>query len=232
MTVAVVVAAGSGTRLGRVGPKALVELDGRALVAHAVAALAGSVDAVIVVAPPGAEAAVAAAVRGSATSVVAVVAGGSTRARSVGRGLAAVAGSERVVAVHDAARPLVAPALLDACVEALVHGADAAAPGVPLADTVKQVVRSPAGDDAEVDVLGTVDREGLRAVQTPQVFRRSVLERAHAAARADRRLDAATDDLELAEAIGARVRLVPGDVRNLKVTWPHDLVIAAALLRR
>ena len=227
MTALVVVAAGSGQRLGSAQPKALVPLAGRPLVAHAVAALAAAVDDVVVVAPAGAEAEVARAVAGAVLAAggrsPVVVAGGVTRARSVGRGLAALPRSADVVAVHDAARPLVDAGVLARCREAVRAGADAAAPGVLLSDTVKEV-------GADGVVLRTPERASLRAVQTPQVVRRDVLERAHLAARAEGRLDDATDDLALVEAVGGRVRLVEGSPSNLKVTWPRDLVVAEALL--
>ena len=133
-------------------------------------------------------------------------------------GLAAVPAGAEIVVVHDAARPLAGPELFARVVAAVVAGADAAVPGVALSDTVKRVD----GDR----VVGTVDRNGLVAVQTPQAFRADVLRQAHAD-------DAeATDDAALVEAGGATVVVVDGDPRNLKLTSPDDLVVARALLAR
>jgi len=118
--------------------------------------------------------------------------------------------------VHDAARPLATRALFDAVITAVRGGADGAVPGLAVTDTLKRV------DD--VRVTATVDRVGLVAVQTPQAFRADVLREAHASG-AD-----ATDDAALVEELGGTVVVVPGDPRNLKVTGPADLMIAAALL--
>lgn len=211
----VVVGAGSGARLGADVPKALVTLRGRPLLGHALARLGPTAEHVVVVGPPEALPAVEAVVRAVRVDAT-VVPGGATRTASVAAGLAAL-GAAEVVAVHDAARPLVDAAALRACVAALAAGADAAAPAVPVTDTLKRV------DDHEV-VQDTVDRAPLRAVQTPQVFRRAALEAAHATG------GEATDDLALVEAAGGRVVLVPGAAAYLKVTVPTDLLLAGALL--
>ena len=121
-----------------------------------------------------------------------------------------------IVVVHDAARPLATTALFDAVVAAVRDGADGAVPGLAVTDTLKRV------DD--VRVTATVDRMGLVAVQTPQAFRADMLRAAHG-----RGVDA-TDDAALVEEVGGTVVVVPGDARNLKVTGPADLMIAAALL--
>ena len=214
---AVVVAAGSGTRLGADGPKAFVEVAGRRLVDWALDGAARNADRVVAVVPAGlaGDAAAVASLAG-ATSVVG---GADTRSGSVRCGLGAIpeAGEHDVVVIHDAARPLASDALYAAVVAAVVAGADGAVPGVPVADTLKRV-----GDDAAV--LGTVERDGLVAVQTPQAFRVGTLRRAHAAA------PEASDDAGLVEAVGGRVVVVPGDARNRKVTTPDDLALVAALL--
>jgi 2-C-methyl-D-erythritol 4-phosphate cytidylyltransferase len=135
-------------------------------------------------------------------------------------GLAAVPADADVIAVHDAARPLAAPALYAAVVAAVRAGADGAIPGIPVADTLKRV-------DArghEQVIVGTVDRSALVAAQTPQAFRADVLRAAHASG------DDATDDAALVEARGGKVVIVPGDPSNLKLTGPRDLAVAAALL--
>lgn len=220
---AIVVAAGSGQRLALDQPKAFALLAGEPLLVHVVRALRASetVARVVVVVAPGRCGDAATALRDHGLAADAVCEGGPTRASSVSRGLDAASDSE-VVAVHDAARPLVTPELVDRAVRALVDPWRAVAPAVPLVDTIKLV------DDVLQQVVRTVDRRGLWAVQTPQVFGRQTLQRLHA------RLDdpAVTDDLALVERAGGRVRVVDGDRRNLKVTYPDDLLIAEALLAR
>ena len=136
-----------------------------------------------------------------------VVVGGATRAASVRCGLAHVLDAD-VVVVHDAARPLASASLFHAVVAAVLAGADAAIPGLNVTDTVKRVSRN-----AEATLVeATLAREELVTVQTPQAFRREVLERAHAAR------DEASDDASLVEVLGARVVVVPGDPRNVKIT--------------
>jgi 2-C-methyl-D-erythritol 4-phosphate cytidylyltransferase len=148
--------------------------------------------------------------------VAALATGGASRAESVRAGLAVVPLGAEIVVVHDAARPLASDELFDAVIGAVRDGADGAVPGLAVADTLKRV------DD--VRVTATVDRVGLVAVQTPQAFDARILRAAHAGS-AD-----ATDDAQLVEAIGGTVVVVPGDPRNLKITGPADLMIAAALL--
>jgi 2-C-methyl-D-erythritol 4-phosphate cytidylyltransferase len=147
-----------------------------------------------------------------------VVAGGASRTASVRAALAAVPADLDIVLVHDAARPLAPPELVESVAAAVRSGADAVVPALPIADTVKRV------DDRDV-VLDTVDRAALRTVQTPQGFRRAVLAEAHADASAE-----ATDDAGLVERLGMTVRTVPGDERAMKITRPGDLVVAEALL--
>jgi 2-C-methyl-D-erythritol 4-phosphate cytidylyltransferase len=146
--------------------------------------------------------------------VTTTVTGGPTRSASVRAGLTAVPDAAEVVVVHDAARPFAEPALFTAVIEAVRAGADAAVPGLPLPDTVKRTH----GDR----VVETLPREQLVAVQTPQAFRAAALRSAHRSG-AD-----ATDDAALVEAAGGRTVVVPGDRRNLKITTPEDLAIAAA----
>ena len=209
-------AAGLGVRLGSGGPKALRELAGEPLIVHAVRGLraAPSVGPVVVAAPAPD---VAAVTRLLASYDVVVVAGGAVRQDSVRLALAALPATAQLVLVHDAARCLTPGRLVEAVVAALRAGAEAVVPVLPIADTVKQV-------EGE-RVLGTVDRATLRAVQTPQGFRRSVLERAHRAG-----LQAATDDAGLVEALGGTVTTVPGDDEAFKVTGPLDRLLAEALL--
>ncbi len=218
---AVLVAAGSGERLGADVPKALVEVAGRTLVAHAAARLlAAGPRMLVVVAPADHLDDVAAQV--PATDVpVEVVPGGATRTASVRAGVDALPDDVAVVAVHDAARAFAPTELVRRTVAAVAGDVVAAAPGLPVGDTLKRV-------DGDT-VTGTVDRTDLVAVQTPQVFRADVLRRAHATG------EEATDDLALVELLVAagevagRVVVVPGAVAATKVTWPHDLVVLGAL---
>ncbi|MBO0868708.1 MAG: 2-C-methyl-D-erythritol 4-phosphate cytidylyltransferase [Micromonosporaceae bacterium] len=218
-------AAGTGERLGPGPPKALRELAGEPLLVHAVrqVCLAPCVGMIVVAAPPAQVPAVTALL--AAVAPVTVVAGGVSRQASVSVALASVPERFDIVLVHDAARALAPPALVDRVVAAVRAGHGAVIPVLPVVDTIKQV-------GAADLVMGTVDRSVLRAVQTPQGFRRELLAEAHRAAIDDlgRRADH-TDDAGLVEKIGHPVHCVPGDVRALKVTHPIDLVVAEALLR-
>lgn len=215
--VAVVIpAAGSGVRLGAGAPKALRPLRGEPLLVHCVRRVlaAPSVGRVVVAAPPSHVDAVAELLGPAVT----VVAGGATRQESVARALAAVPAEFDIVLVHDAARALTPPSLVEDVAAAVRSGAGAVIPALPVVDTVKQV-------SADGVVLGTVERSALRLVQTPQGFRRAVLVAAHEAA-----VDSLTDDAGLVEKIGVDVHVVPGSEYALKVTRPVDLRIAEALL--
>ena len=217
MTVAAVVpAAGSGTRMGPGDPKALLLLAGEPLLVHAVRGLraAPSIGPVVVAAPPDRVAEVTDLL---SRYDVTVVAGGAERQDSVRRALAALPADVDLVLVHDAARALTPSALHEAVVAALRGGAEAVVPVLPVADTVKRVE----GDR----VVATVDRDDLRAVQTPQGFRRDVLEQAH------EDISAVTDDAALVERLGRTVLTVPGDPEAFKVTRPFDLLVAEAVLR-
>jgi 2-C-methyl-D-erythritol 4-phosphate cytidylyltransferase len=218
---AVVPAAGHGQRLGAGGPKAMHPLGGEPMLAHSVRTLAaGPVDLVVVATPPGLGAEVRRLLAGVHEGAeLAVVDGGATRSDSVRNALAALPPSVQVVLVHDAARPLVPAALVAAVVAAVEGGADAVVPGLPVTDTVKQV------DGAEV-VVATVDRSALRAVQTPQGFRRNLLEVAYAGPQSG----SATDDAGHVERAGGVVLVVPGAEEAFKVTRPLDLVLAEAVL--
>jgi 2-C-methyl-D-erythritol 4-phosphate cytidylyltransferase len=223
-TFAIIVAAGLGTRMGAAVPKALMPLAGRPMVAWSLDALvaADGIDTIVVVAPPGREMEMTEAIGDSVVRVV-VVPGGSTRARSVAEGLAAGPSGAATVLVHDAARPLVTPAVVTAVLGAL-DGVDGAIAAAPLADTLKR--EDPPGIIGE-----TLDRAGLWLAQTPQAFDRQALVSAFAAADGAT-LDRATDCAWLVEQAGGRVRLVDPGVPNFKVTTPSDLVLAEALLAR
>lgn len=223
-TAVVLVAAGSGERLrdGLGRPKALVDVAGRTLLELALVCVrsVASVSEIVVVHPPGQEEAFRAVVGDG----IVLVPGGATRTESVAAGAAALPPDVEVVAVHDASRPLVPPAVVARAIDAVRDDVVAAAPGLPVADTLKRV-----GPDG--DVIDTVDRQGLWAAHTPQVVRRDVLDAALAQRSGD-----ATDDLSLVErlrsaaAVTGRIVLVPGDPRDLKVTYPEDVALVAAVL--
>ena len=230
-------AAGRGERLGPGAPKALRDLGGVPLLVHAVRALRGSrsVALVVVAAPPQGVSEVVALLgsHGLDGDDVRVVAGGATRQESVRLGLAALPAEVAIVLVHDAARPLVPVEVVDAVVAAVLAGAEAVVPAVPLADTVKRVEPRPGGGPEPV--LDTPDRSTLRAVQTPQGFRRDVLHDVHARSLAEEvggGLPPVTDDAGLVERYGGRVVVVPGHEEAFKVTRPLDLVLAEAVLAR
>jgi 2-C-methyl-D-erythritol 4-phosphate cytidylyltransferase len=161
-----------------------------------------------------------------------VVPGGETRAQSVANAMEAV-GTE-LVAIHDAARPLVTPELIEALVAGLAEAPEAAGviPAAPVTDTVKQVSKRasgpPQGLDAPLVVESTLDRERLWAAQTPQVFRTDALRAALAGD--PERVAAATDEAMLVETAGGRVLIHPASPENLKVTTPLDLRVAELLL--
>jgi 2-C-methyl-D-erythritol 4-phosphate cytidylyltransferase len=211
MTIAaVVVAAGQGTRFG--GLKQFSLFEGETVAARSVRATRSVASHVVLVVPESYE--------GDGEGADLVVVGGSSRAASVRSGLEHCLDAD-VVVVHDAARPLASAALFHSVVDAVLGGADAAIPGLKLTDTVKRVETH--GDDTVV--LTTLVREELVTVQTPQAFRRDVLERAHASG------DEASDDAALVEALGARVVVVNGEARNFKITHLSDIDLLSVLER-
>lgn len=212
-------AAGAGLRMGPGGPKALRLLAGEPLLVHAIRRIAAAAHVrMIVVAAPAAEVAAVRALLAPIADVT-VVAGGAERQESVALALAAVPDEIGIVLVHDAARALTPPQLVESVAAAVRAGRPAVIPVLPVIDTIKQV----GPDDV---VLGTVDRSVLRSVQTPQGFRHDVLAEAHASA-----TDPLTDDAGLVEKAGIDVTCVPGSELALKITRPLDLVLAEALLR-
>ena len=207
---AVVVAAGQGVRFG--GAKQFALLVDDTVSAHSVRAARSVADNVILVVPSSYD--------GTGEGADLVVVGGATRAESVRAGLKECADAD-IVVVHDAARPLATPALFAAVVAAVRHGADGAVPGLAITDTVKRVNV----EGSTTTIAETLDRSALVTVQTPQAFRRAVLERAHATN------DDAPDDAALVEAIGGHVVIVPGEGDNIKVTLPGDLVTVTSKTR-
>jgi len=225
---AIVPTAGSGARFGGPCPKPLALCGGESVIGRTLAVFQQSplVAGVILVAPAGWLKDYEDIVRGCAFSKVrAVVAGGETRTQSVRNGLAALAAFDRepgradVVMIHDGVRPLVTAAMIAAGLKAVEEtGASVAA--VPVTPTIKTI------DPRTQRVSGTLDRELLREIQTPQVFARALLERAY---REDR--DGATDDAALLEKIGVPVTIFPGHPANVKITTPQDILAVEAFLK-
>ncbi|ATY31407.1 bifunctional 2-C-methyl-D-erythritol 4-phosphate cytidylyltransferase/2-C-methyl-D-erythritol 2,4-cyclodiphosphate synthase [Sphingomonas psychrotolerans] len=210
-TAALIVAAGQGLRTGGSVPKQFAWLAGKPMLAHSYAALAShpAVDAVLVVIGPGQEDALRLALGDVPFAI-----GGASRRESVRNGLEKLAGAERVL-IHDAARPFLSHAVIDALLAALeTH--QGALPALPVADTLAR------GGEA----LGeTVPRDGLIRVQTPQAFRTAALRDAHDAWPGDRE---ATDDAQMVRALGHAIALVPGDSALEKITHPADFAAAEA----
>jgi 2-C-methyl-D-erythritol 4-phosphate cytidylyltransferase len=232
---AVVAAAGSGERLGAGGPKAFVPLAGRPLVEWSLAAFraAPSVGPIVIACPPGHEYEFGRKLQ--------VVEGGATRSQSVSNALAAV--ETELVAIHDAARPLLTPELVEGVLATLLADpeADGAIAAAPVTDTIKAVGFDKAqvegtkdasttkyGGNASLVVGSTLDRGALWAAQTPQVFRVEALR--GALALGPERVAAATDEAMLVEEAGGRVLIHPSPPENLKVTTPLDLRLAELLL--
>jgi 2-C-methyl-D-erythritol 4-phosphate cytidylyltransferase len=225
MAVALIVAAGSGERLGAGQPKAFVELGGRDLYRWSVSALqtTAGIERIAIAMPEDVEGGtVQFGFAVTAPPEIIGVPGGATRSESVRHALEAVGPGDPVV-VHDAARPLVTSELVERVIAALEDepAADAAIAAAPVTDTVKRV-------DGAGAVTETLERSELWAVQTPQVFRRAALERALDVPAAE--LARATDDAWLIERAGGRVIVVRAREENLKVTIPFDLRVAELLL--
>ena len=206
-------AAGSGERFGAQVPKALVQLNGRTLIEHAVLNLGATATQIIVAAPAGHED----NFRKILGDAVTVVTGGDTRTKSVKIALENVEPDIEFVLVHDAARPLASAELGKSVIEALASGDVAVIPALNVSDTIKEV-------DASNYVVATPNRERLRAVQTPQGFARETLIKAHM-----QNIEA-TDDGALVEAMRGKVKLIAGEVRALKITNPEDLATAMKYL--
>jgi 2-C-methyl-D-erythritol 4-phosphate cytidylyltransferase len=212
MAVALLVAAGRGERLGTGGPKAFVMLGGRPMLQWSIDALSkvDEVDRIVVALPPGVH----------APPGTIGVPGGAERSQSV-RAALHEAGDCDVVVVHDAARPMVTPEIVQDCLDTLAaHDCDGAIAASPVTDTIKE--------SRGEEVVRTLDRTAPWAGQTPKAFNRDALERA--LDRDDAALAAATDDASLVESRGGTVRLVPAPRENLKVTTALDLRLAELLL--
>lgn len=212
----ILVAAGSGSRLGAEENKILLPLGGEALFCHGLRLLKGLCEGVILVIRPEDEAAVAAALARAGLAADSIAYGGETRRHSVENALQKLPEGADLLLVHDAARPF---AGLEMAREVMRRARDtgAAVPALPVTDTLKK------GEKGLV--TGTQLREGLYAVQTPQGFRRELLLRAYRECP-----DALTDDAGLVERLGLPVALVPGSRRNIKITLPEDYAMAEQMM--
>ena len=214
---AVLVGGGSGTRFG--GEKLTGHLAGKPLVAHTLSAFEATehISEIILVVPAGREEEFRAIARNSGVSkLTTVVPGGMHRHDSVLRGLKVVSSDIDLVAIHDAARPLITPDLITRSLEAAAREG-AAAVAAPVTDTLHRI-------DESGFTAGTVDRSSLRAMQTPQVFRVQEIMALFDAAEG-----IPTDEVSLAMAAGKKVFLVEHSEPNIKVTWPQDVVMAEAI---
>lgn len=241
ITAVILVAAGSGQRLGYGMPKAAVPLGGEPLLMHALRGVvaSGISSQICVVLPAGDD-----GLRqlcedfsqelADGGPLLSVVDGGATRADSVRAGLAVLTDGIEAVLVHDAARALTPDTVFHRVADALAAGAAAVIPAVAVVDTVKSVAGTSGGDAALAPeiVTGTAVREQLRSVQTPQGFRLSTLLQAHRAASDfdDEQSAAVTDDAMLVEMLGVPVFAVRGSTQSLKITTPLDLILAEGLL--
>jgi 2-C-methyl-D-erythritol 4-phosphate cytidylyltransferase len=223
MLTAIIVAGGSSQRMGF--DKLLAPLAGKPVVAHSIAAFeqTESVSAIVLVAHAERLSEYEEVVRSHGfQKVMAVIPGGLRRQDSVLRGLEQTGAVSEFVAVHDAARPLVRPDLIERIFE-LAHRHGGAASAAPVIDTLKRV-------DGDYVVIGGVERANLFAVQTPQIFRRELLEKAYRVV-----FDAAieiTDEISAVEQVGGKVVLVSNDEPNFKVTYPSDLPLAGFILQQ
>ena len=216
---AVIVAAGNASRMGGID-KVMAELDGEPMIVRTVRAFQNcdAIKEIVIVTRPDLIQPISGLCR-SFDKVQAVVAGGASRQESVGLGLNSLSKQVKLVAIQDGARPLITQAVIDRTVRA-AHTYNAAAPAIPVKDTIK-VVKGGV-------VIATPDRATLQAVQTPQIFDLSLLRGALKKAEEDGA--AVTDDCSAVELLGMSIKIVEGDERNIKVTTPMDLKIAELLL--
>ena len=218
----IIPAAGRGERLGGATPKALRQINGKTLLEHSIRAMiaAREVTTVVIAAPNESVWDVEDIVSQVAANVpISVVVGGVSRTDSVRNAAREITDAE-IVLVHDAARPFVPAEVVSRVIAAVRSGAPAVVPAVPVTDTIKHV-------DAAGRVVHTVERDELRAAQTPQGFTKAALDQALADHES-----VATDEAGLLEELGVPVLVVAGHSESMKVTRPFDLVVAEAILRR
>lgn len=219
---AIIVAAGSGVRLGSKVPKAFVKIAGHTMLSYSLATVRqiNSIEELVITVPEGFENAARAEVAAAGLSIpVKITMGGIERQDSVRIALELTSAESELVIVHDAARPLATAAIFEACLSAASR-AGAAIAAIPVSDTLKRV--------ADTAISATIARAGLWQAQTPQAFRRAVLVAAHQ--RAVREKILATDDADLVERTGARVEVVEASTTNIKITTPADLAIVEAII--
>jgi 2-C-methyl-D-erythritol 4-phosphate cytidylyltransferase len=220
---AVIVAAGSGKRLGFATPKAFVRVGGSTLLGLTLRALreVAAIGEVVIAVPAGAEVQGRAEVSAARLAIpVKIVAGGSERQDSVRIALALTSADAEIVVIHDAARPFAEPSLFAASIEAADRAGGAIA-AILVADTLKRV--------AGRAIIATEARAGIWQAQTPQAFRRALIVEAHA--RASRAGIIATDDADLVEQLGVAVEVIPATPANFKITTPGDLALALAIAK-
>ena len=220
----VVVAAGASSRMGEGENKLFLELDGKPVLAWTLSALngCGAVDEIILVTrPEETEAAGALRAEYGIDKLTKIIFGGATRTESALAGVTAASGKARIIAIHDGARPFVTQQVVaDAVHNAVLY--EAAAPAVPLKDTVKRAEKGV--------VQETPERSSLFAVQTPQAFRAELIKAA--LTKAVRSGDSYTDDCAAVEALGCPAHLSKGDEDNIKITTPADLDLARLILEK
>ncbi len=221
---AIIVAAGSGVRLGSGAPKAFVKIGGRTMLSYSLSAVAqvASIGEVVIAVPAGFEGAARAEAAAAGLAIpVKITPGGIERQDSVRIALDLTSSESALVIVHDAARPLATPAIFEGCIAAASRAGGAIA-AIPVSDTLKRVV------DSDSAIVATVARAGLWQAQTPQAFRREALVAAHRRAVSEGIV--ATDDADLVERTGVRVEVVETSTANLKITTPSDLAIVEAII--
>ncbi|MBZ0167025.1 MAG: 2-C-methyl-D-erythritol 4-phosphate cytidylyltransferase [Candidatus Omnitrophica bacterium] len=219
---AIIPAAGSGTRMGSSIPKTLLPINGTPMIVHTLRAFenCASVDGVVLVVHPDHAPEYRRVVEEAGiTKVKEYITGGSRRSESVGNGLTYVDANCGIIVVHDGARPLIKPELIDKAVSMCVTDR-AVVIGVPVKQTIKKI------NTNEQVVERTLDREALWEIQTPQVFHKEILVEAYEQAKS---LDV-TDDASLVEQMGIKVKVMQGDYFNIKITTPEDIAIAEKLL--
>lgn len=221
---ALIPAAGRGQRMGLDIEKQFMKLAGKPLLAHTLARFEATVgiEQIVVIVPPGRETFCERAVveTEGLRKVTHIVAGAETRQRSVMAGFRCLGEDVDVVVIHDGARPFVSPSLIQRSIEQAFQRGSAIV-AIPVSDTLKRI-------SADGDVVGTVDREQLWRAQTPQAFRRSLLQRA--LLHAERHHIEGTDEASLVESLPHAVHILPGSIWNVKVTTPDDLIFAEILL--
>jgi 2-C-methyl-D-erythritol 4-phosphate cytidylyltransferase len=240
LTAVILVAAGSGQRLGYGMPKAAVPLGGEPILMHALRGIVASgISSQVCIALPAGNDGLRRLCEdfreelADGGPLLTIVDGGATRADSVRAGLDALMDGTDAVMVHDAARALTPDSVFHRIADALAAGAEAVIPAIAVVDTVKTVKATAGGGSPAPEVVtGTAPREDLRAVQTPQGFRLPTLQRAHEAARSldPQQSAAVTDDAMLVEMTGTPVHVVRGSTQSLKITTPLDLILAEGLL--